>query len=121
MKQGKTIIILSVCLFVLLNFMSCVKSDTREEQPPSTPCSGTPGPLFTAVKTLMTAKCVNCHNSTTSNGGMNFSVECNIVTNKARIKVRAVDEGTMPPTGALPQADKTAITNWINAGGKYTD
>ncbi len=121
MKQGKTIIILAVCLFVLLNFISCVKSDTRDELPPNTPCSGTPGPLFTAVKTLMATKCVGCHNATTSNGGMNFSVECNIVTNKARIKVRAVDEGTMPPTGTLPQANKTTITNWINAGGKYTD
>ncbi len=82
---------------------------------------GVAGPLFTAVKGLVTAKCQSCHNSSTANGGMNWQVECNIVKNKTRIKVRAVDEGTMPQSGSLAQADKDIITNWINAGGGYTD
>ena len=85
------------------------------------PCSGTPGPLFTAVKALVSSKCVGCHNTGRANGGMDFSIDCNIVTNKARIKIRAVDEGTMPPTGTLPATDKAKITNWVNAGGKITD
>lgn len=85
------------------------------------PCDGTAGPLFTAVKALIQANCESCHNNTIANGGMNWTVNCNIVTNKARIKARAVDEGTMPPTGPLSQADKNKITNWINAGGRITD
>ena len=52
---------------------------------------------------------------------MNFQVECNIVINKDRIKIRAVDEATMPQTGPLPQAEKDIISNWINAGGKYSN
>lgn len=82
--------------------------------------AGPSGPFFTAVKALIVSKCQpSCHNNTTQNGGMNWEKECNIVTNSARIKVRAVDEGTMPQSGPLSQADKDIITNWITAGGKY--
>ncbi len=83
--------------------------------------NGTAGALFTSMKSLVTARCQSCHNNSLANGGMNFQVECNIITNKARIKVRAVDEGTMPPTGPLSQAEKNIITNWINAGGGYSN
>jgi hypothetical protein len=79
------------------------------------------GPLFIAVKDIMTSNCSSCHNNTTANGGMNWTVDCNIVLNKERIKVRAVDQGTMPTTGPLSQANKDKITAWINAGGRFTD
>jgi hypothetical protein len=81
------------------------------------------GPLFTAVRTLLDNNCVTCHNNAIANGGMNWTIDCNLVTNKDRIKARAVDNTptSMPPTGALGQADKDKITNWINAGGRFTD
>jgi len=81
------------------------------------------GPLFSAVKTLLQNNCVSCHNNAIQNGGMNWAVDCNIVANKDRIKARAVDNtpSAMPPTGALSSGDKAIITNWINAGGKYSD
>jgi hypothetical protein len=82
--------------------------------------SGTAGPLFAAVKALMVSKCQkSCHDNTVANGGMNWQVECNIIANKARIKDRAVDLGTMPPTGPLSQAEKNTITDWITAGGGF--
>jgi hypothetical protein len=83
--------------------------------------SGAAGPLFTTMKNMVAARCQSCHNNTIANGGMNFQVECNIVINKGRIKIRAVDEATMPQTGPLPQSEKDIISNWINAGGKYTN
>ncbi len=83
--------------------------------------SGTPGALFTSMKSLVAARCQSCHNNSLANGGMNFQVECNIIINKARIKIRAVDEGTMPATGPLSQAEKDIITNWITAGGGYSN
>ena len=85
--------------------------------------SADPGPLFAAVKQLAAANCVSCHNASVSNGGMNWSVDCNIVTYKDRIKARAVDGNPsfMPQGGQLSQADKNKITDWINAGGKYSD
>jgi hypothetical protein len=81
------------------------------------------GPLFTAVKTLMQNNCQSCHNNSIANGGMNWTVDCNIVTNKDRIKARAVDNNpsSMPPSGPLAQADKDKITAWLNAGGRFTD
>ncbi|MFT3680334.1 MAG: hypothetical protein QM791_08660 [Ferruginibacter sp.] len=83
--------------------------------------NATEGPLFTAVKNLVATRCQSCHNSTVQNGGMNWTIPCNIVANKGRINQRAVVEGTMPPTGTLPQAEKDIITAWINAGGELSD
>ncbi len=81
------------------------------------------GPLFTEVKAVLQANCVSCHNNSQQEGGMNWMVDCNIVANKDRIKARAVDgsPSAMPPTGLLPLSERQKITNWINAGGKFTD
>jgi len=80
------------------------------------------GPLFSAVKNLMSSTCQPCHNSTVQNGGKNWADQCQIIQFKDRIKVRAVDEGTMPQGGPeLTATQKAVITNWINAGGRFTD
>jgi len=78
----------------------------------------TPGPFFLAAKSVISANCVSCHNPAGVQPNPNWAVDCNIVNNSANIKIRAVDQGTMPPTGALSQADKDKISAWINAGGK---
>jgi len=83
---------------------------------------GSTGSLFGQVKALMAVKCEPCHNNSVQNGGMNWTIDCNIVANQGRIKVRAVDEGTMPAGGPpLGAAEKAVITNWITAGGRLTD
>lgn len=81
------------------------------------------GTLFSEVKAVLQANCVSCHNNTQQEGGMNWMVDCNIVANKDRIKARAVDASpsAMPPTGLLPSTERQKITNWINAGGRFTD
>lgn len=81
------------------------------------------GPLFLAVKNVLENNCNSCHNNVVSNGGMNFTVDCNIVTFKDRIRDRAVNgtPSAMPPTGLLPASERAKITNWINAGGRFTD
>lgn len=123
--KKKVIYCFSIALICSLLIVSCRKSDGGNNTPPPAPpipgCSGSAGPLFSAVKTMMQANCESCHNNAIANGGMNWTVDCNIVANKGRIKARAVDEGTMPPTGSLPQSDKDKITAWINAGGRITD
>jgi hypothetical protein len=86
-----------------------------------TATTGQTGPLFAAVRTLITGTCQPCHNSGNQNGGMNWESDCNIVANKTRIKVRAVDESSMPPTGPLSAADKKKITDWIAAGGELSN
>ncbi|HEY6064350.1 MAG TPA: SprB repeat-containing protein, partial [Chitinophagaceae bacterium] len=37
------------------------------------------GPLFSAVRTVLQNNCVSCHNAVVSEGGMNWTVDCNIV------------------------------------------
>ena len=113
-----------VCFALLLNFVSCSKTDSTPEvqtPPPVDKCAGTAGALFTAVKALVQQRCIGCHNNNFASGGVNFSVDCNIISNQARIKIRAVDQGTMPPNGPLSQTDKNKITAWINAGGAITN
>jgi hypothetical protein len=81
------------------------------------------GPLFSAVRTLIQNNCTGCHNASQAEGGMNFSVDCNIVINKDRIRARAVDgsPSSMPPTGLLSASDRQKITDWINAGGRFSN
>jgi uncharacterized membrane protein len=84
--------------------------------------SGTLGAKFTAVKGLLASKCVTCHNATNSQGGMNWTVDCNIVQFKDRIKARAVDIGDMPFGGPmLSVQEKAVITDWITAGGQLNN
>jgi hypothetical protein len=81
--------------------------------------SGTaPGALFADVKQLVQAYCVSCHAPGGQQPTPNFTVDCNIVSNAARIRERAVVLGTMPPTGPLSQAEKDKINAWVAAGGK---
>ena len=91
------------------------------------PCTGTPGPLFTAVKAIIQANCVSCHSAGNAQGIPNWTVDCNIINAKNNIKIRAVDQaGTasqmpQPPNPALSTADRNKITEWINAGGGITN
>ena len=84
------------------------------------------GPFFAAVKQLIQNNCISCHSGGAAGGGRDWSVDCNVVANQNLIKTRAVDQaGTatqMPQGGpALSAADQKKITDWIAAGGKYTD
>lgn len=81
------------------------------------------GPLFNAVRTVLQNNCVSCHNSSVSEGGMNWTIDCNIVMFKDRILARAVNANpsSMPPTGLIPASERQKITDWINAGGRFTD
>ena len=88
-----------------------------------------PGTLFAAVKTIINTNCTlsGCHSGSIPAGGIDFTQDCNIVANAARIKVRAVDSYNTvnqmppPPSPGLSLADRNAITSWVNAGGLYTN
>lgn len=87
------------------------------------------GSLFSAVRTVLLANCAlsGCHSGAIPTGGINFTQDCEIVANKDRIKVRAVDsfgsgqQMPPPPNSGLSQADRDKIVNWVNAGGLYTN
>lgn len=81
------------------------------------------GLLFTAVKNLMVANCISCHSGSNPTGGKDFTSDCIIVSNKNLILSRAVDgiPSFMPAGGKLGAADMKKISDWVNAGGRYTD
>ena len=90
-------------------------------------CAGqAPGPLFTAVKAIITTNCAvtGCHNGTQA---PNYTVDCTIVDYADLIKLRAVDQANtadqmpQPPRMALAQADRDKISAWITAGKRITD
>lgn len=88
------------------------------------------GPLFAQVKNLVLTRCngSGCHIGSGNNAaGYNFDSDCNIVSKWAQINHTSVlyTNGwvKMPknPQPLLTAAEKTAITNWINAGHRYSD
>ncbi|HVF81228.1 MAG TPA: hypothetical protein VM884_04820 [Flavisolibacter sp.] len=115
--------------FSSLFLFSCSKDKGTTAPNPPGGGTTTPGPLFTAVRTVMQTGCAvtGCHAGTAPAGGLNFSTDNTIVAQKDRIKVRAVDQaGTAnqmpkPPNAALSIADQKKITDWIAAGGAITN
>lgn len=95
----------------------CTKSGTV------TITSSPSGVLFAAVKAVINTNCVSCHSGASAQGGISLSTDCSIINAAARIKARAVDGNPsfMPQGGQLNATDKKKITDWITAGGKYTD
>ena len=85
------------------------------------------GPLFTAVKQIIQNNCASCHSGAAPQAGRDWSVDCNVVANKDLIKTRAVDQaGTasqmpQPPNASLSAADRQKITEWITAGGNFSN
>ncbi|MDO9254925.1 MAG: hypothetical protein Q7U54_05365 [Bacteroidales bacterium] len=108
--------LISIVILMGISF-SCSKSED------SNPTTDTPGPKFLAAKSVISSSCAlsGCHVSPSNTGGINFETNATIVANGSLIKSRAVDLGTMPPTVPLSAAAKTAITDWITAGGRLTD
>lgn len=81
--------------------------------------TGTKGSNFTSVESLIAAKCnMACHTAGTGGAPKGiFATSCDIVSRRAMIKIKAVDESM----GGLNPTEKNIIVTWINAGGKYTD
>ncbi len=129
MKKNFFVFIVSV--FSSLIIISCSKSTGTGGGTSGTNGTGTatPGPLFLAVRTVVQSNCAvsGCHTGAGAQNGINFSDDNTIVAQKARIKLRAVDQaGTInqmppPPQSPLSVADRQKISDWINAGGAITN
>ncbi len=85
------------------------------------------GPTFAPVRSLISSRCSGsgCHMNGGNAAGYNFDSDCNIVTYWSQINGAAVTYTLkkMPqsPQSLLTAAEKQLITNWINAGHRYTD
>lgn len=88
----------------------------------------TPGPLFAQMRTLITTRCssgTGCHMNGGSSAGYNFDKDCSIVTYWSQINGACVTytlkKMPISPQAILTTAEKQIITNWVNAGHRYTD
>lgn len=87
------------------------------------------GPLFTNVRNLITTRCSGsgCHMNGANAAGYNFDTDCNVVIKWDQINKTCVlyTPGwvKMPksPQPFFTAAEKLIITNWVNAGHRYTD
>jgi len=81
------------------------------------------GPLFTQVRAVITTKCGSCHLNGGNSAGYNFDADCSIVSKWSQINKACVtfQMNQMPPSQQLPASEKAMITNWVNAGHRYTD
>jgi uncharacterized membrane protein len=86
------------------------------------------GPLFSGMRTLISSRCngSGCHIGTGNNAsGYNFDNDCSIVSKWSQINQSCVTYTLkkMPksPQSLLTAAEKLVITNWINAGHRFTD
>jgi len=88
------------------------------------------GPLFAQVRNLISTRCngSGCHMGSGQNAaGYNFDSDCNVVSKWNAINQTCVIYGNgwvkMPknPQPLFTAAEKAMITNWVNAGHKYTD
>jgi hypothetical protein len=103
------------------NYPVVVKDVNGCTKAQSVTISANPGGVkFNLVRNLMIAKCGSCHFNGGTSGSVNFDDKCNIVTKWDRINTRCVVQGTMPPT-PLSTSEKQLITDWVNAGHRYTD
>jgi hypothetical protein len=88
------------------------------------------GPLFAQMRTLISTRCngSGCHIGAGQNAaGYNFDSDCNIVTKWTQINNTCVlyTNGwvKMPksPQPFFTAAEKQKVTDWINAGHRFTD
>jgi uncharacterized membrane protein len=105
----------------MLTLGACSKNDPASPPGNSPSCTGTPGPLFLAVKDVISANCISCHTTNGQASFADFNNNCTIVSQASNIRTRAVVQGNMPPTGPLSQSDKDKISAWVAAGGRLTD
>jgi len=127
-QKKQSVRFLAVCL-VIMAMIACSKSSDNgtTSTPSSSNCAslitGQAGPLYTAVKSMMASNCASCHTGNNSVGGKDLTTDCNIVSSKDRIKARTVDGSPsfMPQGSQLSAADKKKVTDWVNAGGRFSD
>ena len=126
-QKKQSLKFLAVCL-AFMAMIACSKStDTSTSTPSTSACAslitGQAGPLYTAVKSMMATNCSSCHTGNNGTGGKDLTTDCNIVSSKDRIKARGVDGSPsfMPQGSQLSAADKKKISDWVNAGGRFSD
>jgi hypothetical protein len=102
-------------MLTILLLAGCGGGNTKPSDPGNNPPGGVP--TYTAdVAPIIEAGCT-CHQP----GGIKYSTVpldtyARVFARRDRVKQRAGVEGSMPPTGALPQSKRQTIIAWVDGG-----
>jgi hypothetical protein len=86
---------------------SCGSGDKPTAQP-TPPTTTQPSAGYPAVKAIVDAKCVRCHDGVVQRPSLKTEAEVLAVRAKVKAEVAA---GAMPPGSPLPAGDKAAFDN----------
>lgn len=94
--------------------------DKEEELYPNSVGSGscdTTSQTYTSnIKSIIDSRCATSGCHVAGAQSPDLSTYQGLVNNIARVKVRAIDEKSMPSAAPLPACEINKITAWINAG-----
>lgn len=104
-------------LGILFTLSACYYDNEEELYPTATSnCDTTNLTYANGIKTIIDTRCSgsSCHVSGTTSPDL--STYQGLVNNIARVKVRAIDEKSMPAAAPLSACEIKKLTTWINAG-----
>ena len=113
----KNILLVSI---ISLFIVSCAYNKDELPKPNETGAGGTstggvPTITYTShAKAIIDAQCVLCHSGSGQFPPLNTYSAA--FAKKLRIEARTIVQGTMPPSGSLPQTTKDTLQMWINQG-----
>ncbi|MFK8061246.1 MAG: c-type cytochrome [Polaribacter sp.] len=112
MKHSKLIKKAFLAFLVGILFTSCIANveETLIEDPVGEQITS----FKDKVKPIIDSRCTVCH-SPSGGTSPDLTNYANINGKSSRVKAR-VGNGTMPPTGALPQAQIDIIVKWVDEG-----
>lgn len=73
------------------------------------------------VKAIIDGNCIGCHGGNTPSANMDLTTYANVraIAETDTLVMRMNDQlMPMPPTGLLPQADRSTIEDWVDGGFK---
>jgi uncharacterized membrane protein len=105
-------------LLTIWSIFSCTADKAELLSDSGFNCSLTPASYSRDIQVIIQNKCATagCHNRTSASGGVILETYNQVQASAARIRVRVVEQKTMPTNGALPAIEIEKIRCWIDNG-----
>lgn len=106
----------SFLLLLMMGIMFACGDDAEEMEPVVDPCDGTEYTYTSNVKSIIDSNCAtaNCHDG--SNARPDYRTYDGIFAFRIQAATRAAN-GSMPPSGALPDDMVEILQCWVADGG----
>jgi uncharacterized membrane protein len=112
---------IKIIVFVILglNFSACYYDKEQTLYPNKFVVDTSSVSYAALVKPLIDSKCATsgCHDATAV-GSVRLTTYAEVFAKKDRIKVRSIDEKTMPTAGPLSSSEISILQRWLDQGAK---